>query len=545
MTSTFPAWVFDNSPIEDTRGDGAKAVEFLRRLRHPLSTEPKKAFQVNRPIERMTQAICGPRNPDGTRKVKTVFYMVGRGNRKTSTAAAWSLLSLLGPEATPAGQVIFAANDREQAGIGFREAANIIREDRRLINATKINDAFNSAKQIKNLRNGATLKAVSSDGRAQHGTTPNFILIDEIHAWQNRDLFEALDSGMVKVRDPLMIICTTAGRGQDSIGFEKYDYARKVATGEIIDPTFLPILFQAEPGDDWEDERVWEKANPGLPFGFLSLDGLRNKAREAKSSPPARYQFEQLHLNIWQAASRDPLFDMNVYDEGAVEHFDTEELIELPCYIGVDLSRSGDLTAIVAAWKHPDGTTSIFPWFYLPEDGLEEKARLEQMPYLRWRDEGHLDVIERPAIDPDKIADKLIELCATYDVREIAFDPTFGGPIMQKLMDHAINVVQQPQSAKAMTGPICDLERVVNGRRLRHSGHPILRSHLDGVVVKRSTNAGQLVTMHKGTRNTNHIDGAVAAAIAVSRATMNDGTKSLFETEDINEIYEQARKARA
>lgn len=532
--STFPAWVFDESPIDDPLGYGQDAVDFINALRHPKSTAPGRRFQLHPPFERMTRRIYGPRHPDGSRIVKTVFLMMGRGNRKTSHAAVWSLLHLIGPEAVPAGQTIFAAYDREQAGIGFREVADIIGEDKRLVSQTKIYNAFNSAKQIVNRGNGATLRSVSSDGKSQNGTSPDFILIDEIHAWRDRGLWETLNSGTLKSKDPLMIICTTAGRGQDGIGYERFEYAVKVARGEIIDPSFLPILFMAEPGDDWEDETVWQKANPGLPYGFINHSVLREKANAARNSPPARFEFQQYHLNVWMGASRDPLFDMANFDAGKVEHFDMEDLIELPCYIGVDASRSGDLTAIVAAWSHPDGTISAFPWFFLPAEGLEEKARLEDLPYIHWQEEGHLDVIKGPVIEPGAVADKIIEICATYDVREVVFDPSLAGPIMDKVMQHGINVIQQPQTNKAMHGPICDLERIVNGRRLRHSGHPILRHHLDSAVVKRSMGTSGLVTMHKGTRHTNHIDGAVAAAIAVSRAAQIEKPKSIFDSDDFD-----------
>lgn len=528
--STFPAWVVDKTqPIADPLGRGELAVEFLRKLKHPASDAPRRAFQLYTPFERMTRAIYGPRNPDGSRVVRTVFLMEGRGNRKTSFAAAWSLLHLLGPEARPAGQVIFAACDREQASIGFREAANIIRMDRHLIGATKINEGFNSAKQITSRIDGSTLKAVASDGKAQHGTTPSFLLADEIHAWKGRDLWEALDSGMAKVANTLTIICTTAGRGQDNIGFEKFEYARKVAIGEIDDPTFLPILFMAEDGDRWDDEATWHKANPGLPYGFPDLPALRIKAKQAEHSPSDRHQFEQLHLNIWKAASRDPLFDMGVYDAGHDPNFDLAELEGLPFWLGVDLSRSGDLTALVGAWLHDDGRVSVHPWFFLPSEGLEEKARLERLPYTQWRDAGLLNVIEGRTIEPDAITDKIIELSATYSAREVIFDPSLAGPVMSKLMDHGINVLQLPQTPKNMHGPICDLERVVNGGRIRHDAHPILRNHFESVVVKRATNASGLTTMHKGSRHTNHIDGAIASALAVSRAVSSDTSRSIYD----------------
>lgn len=392
--SAFPAWINDGSPIPDPLGYGQDAVDFIRALKHPASTAPKSRFQLFDFQERMTRRIYGPRNPDGTRIVRTVFLMLPRGNRKTSIAAAWALLHTIGPEARPAGQAIFAASDREQAGIGFKEAANIVREDRRLVAATRIYDAHNSAKKIFAKRDKAELLAVSSDGAAQHGKTPSFVLVDEIHAWKGRDLWEALKSGMAKVPDTLMIIATTAGRGQENIGFELYDYARKVATGEIDDPSFLPIIFEADPGDDWRDECVWQKVNPGLAHGFPDLGGLRTMARESEHRPAERFAFQQYHLNVWMAASRDPLFDMAIYDAGHDTHFDISELERLPCWLGVDLSRSGDLTAIVGAWKHDDGRVSVHPWFFLPSNGLEDKARLEQVPYPRWRDDGFLTAID-------------------------------------------------------------------------------------------------------------------------------------------------------
>jgi phage terminase large subunit-like protein len=262
-------------------------------------------------------------------------------------------------------------------------------------------------------------------------------------------------------------------------------------------------------------------------------------ATEAQHRPAERFAFQQFHLNVWMAASRDPLFDMAVYDAGHDPHFDLSDLEKLPCWLGVDLSRSGDLTAIVAAWAHDgdDDRVSVHPWFFLPSEGLEEKARLEQVPYPRWRDEGLLNVIEGPVIEPDAIADHIIELCATYSVREVAFDPSLAGPIMGKLMDHGINVLQIPQRPTNMHGPICDLERTVNGRRIRHAAHPILRNHFDSVVVKRATNAGELVTMHKGTANSNHIDGAIASALAVSRAVAGESNLSRYNDPDNDGIF--------
>ena len=95
--STFPAWIFDGSPIDDPFGHGERAVTFLRRLKHPKSAAPRGAFQIDPTFVRMVRRIYGPRHDDGSLVVKTAFLLLPRGNRKTSLAAALALLHTIGP----------------------------------------------------------------------------------------------------------------------------------------------------------------------------------------------------------------------------------------------------------------------------------------------------------------------------------------------------------------------------------------------------------------------------------------------------------------
>jgi phage terminase large subunit-like protein len=212
--STYPEWLFDGSEIPDPFGYGERAVTFLRRLKHPKSTLPKRAFQLDPWQERIVRRIYGPRNPDGSRIVSTVVILVPRGNRKTSLSAALALLHTIGPELVPGGEAIFAASDRKQAGIAFKEARGIVQADKRLVTATKVYDAFNSAK-IAYPREGSELEVVSSDAPGQEGRTPAFVLADEIHVWRGADLSKVLTNGLDKTDNSLLIVATTAGRGYE------------------------------------------------------------------------------------------------------------------------------------------------------------------------------------------------------------------------------------------------------------------------------------------------------------------------------------------
>jgi phage terminase large subunit-like protein len=132
-SDTYPHWIFDNSPIPDPFGYGERAVEFLRRLKHPKSTLPRRQFQLDPWQERIVRAIYGPRDDAGNRIVSTVVILVPRGNRKTSLSAALALLHTIGPARVSGGEVIFAACDRKQAGIAFKEARGVVQADKRLV----------------------------------------------------------------------------------------------------------------------------------------------------------------------------------------------------------------------------------------------------------------------------------------------------------------------------------------------------------------------------------------------------------------------------
>lgn len=534
MASTFPTWIYDGSVIADPFGYGARAVRFLRTLRHPASTAPGGRFQLDPWQERIVQRIYGPRHPDGSRIVKEVWLQVPRGNRKTSIAAALALLHLLGPEKVPAGQVIFAASDRAQAAIGFTEAANIVRQDHRLVEATTIYDPHAGIKTIKSALDGSTLKAVSSDGKAQHGTTPTFILADEIHVWKGRDLFEALQSGMVKRAGGLWITATTAGRGREGLAADRYRYMRKIASGEIINDAILPIIFEPEADDDWLDESVWHKVNPGLVHGYPVLSELRTKAAEAKDNPTEAYSFRQFNMNEWLGNSTAPLFSFDTYDASVFDD-DEADLEELPCYLGIDYAQSGDLAAIVAAWRHDDGTVTIKPWFFVPSEGLDERARLEDAPYREWINKGLVIEVDGPVITQEAVADQVREICARHDVQEATYDPWQFRRMATELQGEGVPMLEMRQGPATMGPANGELIRAVNGRLIRHDGNPVLRNHFAGVAAK--VNDTGMVWMSKADPKRGHIDGAVAASMAVSRAVTAHNTKSRYDSPEVEGLF--------
>lgn len=526
IRSPYPNWLTDDSPIDDPFGYGERAVTFLRRLKHPKSTIPKRAFKLDAWQERLVRRIYGPRHADGSRIVKTVVLLLPRGNRKTSIAGALSVLHTIGPEAIPAGECILAASDRKQAGYGFKEAAGIIREDNRLAKATRIYDAHNSVKKIIFPKLGSFLEAISGDAGTQHGRTPAFVFVDELHIWRGDELWKALKSAMPKTQGSLMVVATTSGRGQDNIAHEIVDRARKVASGEIIDPSLLPVLFETPADADWKDEALWYRANPGLALGYQDIEGLRQLAREGETSITARETFRQYNLNVWLDHSTNPFVEMGIYDRGA-DAIDLEALKGQPCWIGVDMSVTTDLTAVVAAFRDGSGGYIVVPHFFCPAENLRVRSDRDSVPYVEWAKQGFITATPGNAIDYRSVEQRIRDLIATYDVREVNFDVAYSQPVMSPLLEDFGEMIATVRQGWVTQSPaLNELERAIVEGQFRHGGHPVLRWCFANVAIH-TDSAGNRV-MHKG-KSTDRIDGAVATWMAVSRAAAGEQHSSIFD----------------
>ena len=526
VTKAYPHWIYDGSEIDDPFGHGERAVQFLRALRHPKSILPKRGFQLDEWQERVVRRIYGPRHADGSRIVKTVVLLLPRGNRKTSLAAALALLHTVGPESEPEGEAIFAAADRKQANIAFKEALGIIRADKRIVNAVNVYDAHNSAKKIIYRQKGSFLEVISGDAGTQHGRTPAFVLADEIHIWPNRYLWEALTTGLDKTDNPLLVVASTAGRGQDNLAWDVVEDARKVARGEVHDPSILPIIFEADRNDEWQDEGIWHAVNPGLRHGYPSLDGFRRHAKRAIRSVGERQSLKQLKLNIWLDAATDPFVDMDIYDAGKTA-VDLDSLRVAPCWLAVDLSSTVDLSVIVACWRNADGYV-VYPWFFCPEENIDDREDMSGGSYRAWVDDEFITATEGSTISFQAIENKIIEINEDFNVQEIAFDPHLARQVQPKLLEMGLPVVDMRQVPSLMMPAYHELERAILANEFQHGGHPVLRHCFSNVVVKRNDqgHVGKFTKPKKWLS----IDGAVAAAMAVARCSEGDSGRSSYDT---------------
>lgn len=523
MSSTYPSWIFDDTPISDPLGKGQEVVDFFNFLRHPLSEAPEKRLGLPFFWERIYRRIYGPRRENGRRVVRQVFIMMPRGARKTTyVGGGLGLYHTIGKGRRPHGQVLLGAGSEDQAELALNEAVRMVEATPGLVfpDGRKPDKVKIRGDYVEHIADETKLQVTSAEGDTSHGTTPHVAIFDELHVYKNRKLWRALRTGLLKVPDTLLVMITTAGRGQSGLAWDEYQYARKIATGEIVNEAYLPVIFEPPKDADWEDPRVWDLVNPGMAEGFPDMEAFALEAQSVKEKPADRDDFKQYNLNFWLAQSMSPFVDMEVWDEGkeAVD-LEAHEQFKDPCFLAVDLGLNEDLSVIVAAWPDGDDGYDLWAWFFCPGDNLEKRADLDKFNYPRWAEERFITPTPGNVTDYTVIEEKLEALCKQFNVQEIAFDPRLASQMMTRMGEKKLPVTGMQQGWVTMSPAIKEFERAVLSRRLKHGGHPILRWNIDNVVV--NTDSAGNKTFHKG-KSRERIDGAQAAAMAVGRAFNND-----------------------
>ena len=502
---------------------GARAVGFFKDcLRHTTGEWAGEPFRLLPWQTTVVQQLFGTLRADGQRQYRTAYIEVPRKNGKTSWIAGLALYLLLA-DGEEGAEIYSAAVDREQASIMFGLAKAMVEANPELAREVQV-----TKNAIARPKTGATYKVISADVAKNFGYNAHGILFDELHAQRTRDLWDALRTATGARRQPLMIALTTAGYDRSSVCWEVHDYACKVRDGAVDDPTFLPIIYGADPEDDWTDPAIWEKANPSLGK-TVKRDYLEQECRRAQEIVGAQNTFKRLHLNIWTEQA-DRWLDIAVWDRGAEALPGDDVLAGRPCWGGLDLASTHDLTAFVLIWPRDEGGYYVRPWFWLPAEGLVRRAREDRVPYDGWRDTGMLRVTEGNVTDYDVIREDLRELAERYQIREIAFDRWNATQLVTQLQQDGATMVATGQSIPSLAAPTREVERLVLEGSLQHGGHAVLRWMMANTAVEQDAAGNRKPSKRKSRER---IDGVVALVMALGRAMVaQPGTENVTAYQD-------------
>lgn len=508
-------------------------ITFIERLTVPSGVGEGDPFVLRKFQKEFIRDIYGPIDKNGSRIVRRAILSMARKNGKSMSTAALSLVHLVGPERTNNGEIYSAANDREQAAIIFRYAVQLVRAEPELQRLIQI---VPSTKTMIAPATGSVYRAVSADVGTKYGLNPTVVIYDELAQARNRELYDALDTSMAARLEPLFIVISTQSNDPNHILSQLIDDGLR---GN--DPTTICHLYAApdDAEDVFTDRKVWKLANPALG-DFRSLSEMQTAAKRALRMPTFEASFRNLYLNQ-RVNAESPLIPRLEW-EACVG--DAEIAPGEPVYLGLDLSGKTDLTALVAV-SAKEGDDRVKPWFWKPADSLVEHEKRDRVPYVVWKQQGHLETTPGRAIQYDWVAHRLGEILRSYDVLGMAFDrwriddllAAMGRAGLDAYTEGkdeprrgSLRMVPWGQGYATMTQAVEALEVSVLDRRLKHDGHPVLTWNASN-AISISDPAGNRKIDKSKTRF--RVDGIVALAMAIglkSRDLASAQKPSIYET---------------
>lgn len=487
-----------------------RAIGLINNLTHTKGAFANQQFMLRPWQVKILRQLFKTRK-DGLRQYRTCLLMLPRKNGKTELAAALAIYFLLF-DGEIGAEVYSAAADKDQAALVFNVAAQMIRNDPELYAQCEIVD---SQKRIVHRNSGSFYRAISAEAYSKHGFNASVVIYDELHAAPTRELWDVLSTSQSARVQPLMLAISTAGYDKESILYKLYTHAKKVLENPSLDPTFLPLIFEAPQDADWTDERVWRAANPALG-DFRSLEEMRTFCQRAKEMPADENVFRRLYLNQWTEQA-DRWVPVAAWDACTVA---PRSLRGRRCYVGMDLSTTQDMTALVAVFPDDDGIGfDVLAQFFVPADKIRDRSKRDGVPYDQWVRDGRLIATPGPVVDYEAVREQLKDWAAEYDLREIAFDPWNAIDLVTRLQGQdGFTCVQMRQGFASLSAPTKALEKAILSRQLRHDGHPVLRWNIGNIAVEQDA-AGNLKLSKR--ESTERIDGAAALVMAIDRMERN------------------------
>ena len=490
------------------------AVNFIQCLSHTKGRWAGKPFYLMPWQERIIRDVFGTLKANGYRQFNTAYIEIPKKNGKSELAAAVAILLLCG-DFEDGAEIYGCAADRQQATIVFDVAAAMIENSPTLSKYCKVNK---SSKRIIYLPRNSFYQVLSAEAYSKHGFNVHGVVFDELHAQQNRTLFDVMTKGSGDARtQPLFFLITTAGTDTHSICYEQHQKALDILAGRKHDPTFYPCIYGAADNDDWTDPEVWKRANPSLGE-TITIDKVEAACESAKQSPAEENVFRQLRLNQWvkQAVRWMQMAKWDACDFAV----DEEELEGRICYGGLDLSSTTDITAFVLVFppRDEDEKYIILPYFWIPKENMELRVRRDHVPYDVWEKQGYLQTTEGNVVHYGYIERFIEQLGERFNINEIAFDRWGATQMVQNLEGMGFTVVPFGQGFKSMTPPTRELFKLTLERKVAHGGHPVLRWMMDNVVVRTDSSGNMKADKEKSTEK---IDGVIATFMALDRAIVN------------------------
>lgn len=496
-------WVFDVARAERP----CAFIELLPHIKGKWAREGRRIELAAWQCFNLTTVFGWVHRDTGLRRFLEAYEEVPRKNAK-STKGSGILLYMLTADGEHGAECYTAATTRDQARIVFDDAKAMAQRSPGLSTHLGLAILQHSLTVAASASKAAPLAA---EGSTLDGLNVHFALLDELHAHKTRAVYDVIDTARGAREQALLMTITTAGTDRSGICYERRTHVTKILEGVVTDERVFGIIYTIDDGDDYFSPASWAKANPNYGVSVMP-DDMEAQARKAEAMPSALSNFLTKRLNVW-VSGESPWMDMRAWERCAdLALRDLQAYAGSKAWLGLDLAQKKDFAALCIVFE-VDGVWHVCTRLYLNELAVQESGNAH---LTGWARQGHVVMTDGDITDFDVVADDLRQMCRTFDVQEIAFDPALSMYFAGKLIEEGLPLVEITQRALFFTPPLIQVENLVLEKKLRHDANPVMNWMVSNLVVKVSK-FNELRSPTKE-RPENKIDGPMAMLMALGRA---------------------------
>ncbi|MGX5485224.1 terminase large subunit [Bacillus cereus] len=349
---------------------------------------------------------------DGTRKYREVLLVVARKNGKSTVGSGIGLYLQIA-DGEPGSEVYAVATKKDQAKLVWLESKRMVKKSPALLKRIKP-----LVSEMVSEWNDSTFKPLGSDSETLDGLNVHGAMMDEIHAWKDKNLYDVIVDGTSSREQPMIFMITTAGTIRESVYDMKYEEAEMLLNGfddpdGYKDDRFLPIIYELDKREEWTDPSKWAKANPGLGT-IKRIDQLETKVNKAKANSLLVKNLLTKDFNVRETSTEawltfEELNNQDIYDITKLK----------PSYGigGCDLSATTDLTAAKVIFMVPDDPhIYVKQMYWLPENLLEQRSKEDKIPYDLWYEQGLLRTTPGNSVHYKYVTEWFLEIRDEYGI---------------------------------------------------------------------------------------------------------------------------------
>jgi len=418
----------------------------------------------------------------GYRRFRETLFLVGRKNGKSTLLAAIALYLLIA-DYEGAAEIYSVATKKDQAKKTLTEAVNMVKQspELRAVIKKRRNDIYFPA-------TASIFEALASDSNTLDGLNSHAVIIDELHAIRDRNLYEVMKQSTSSRRQPLVIMITTNGTVRESIFDNIYELARDIADGKIVEDTFLPVLYELDAREEWTEPTAWAKANPGLGTikQYSTLAAFVERAKKNPADLPGvlckDFNVPETSSSVWlsyEEIKSDAVFDMQeIYNTYAVG--------------GCDLSATTDLTcaSLMIRKSRDDPTIYVIQHYFLPQKKIDQldEHNTQEAPYKLWRDRGLLTVCDGNRVDYSAVTEWFCQMRDEYkiDAFKVGYDRALAGYWVDEMKANGFEMCAVAQGPFTWSQPMREMGAALADKKVNYNKNPVLVWCLSNTASKKS-----------------------------------------------------------